>query len=199
MSRFSVAALINWGDHYSTECSPYSWKFFWHNWFTLTSAYLFIATVSPGRQSLRWHPAHKHVALYQRNAQSTKTLKCMYEWQEIAQALFELHLSASESVWSKTHQGGPLSELLLLVLATNRGKHSTALGKQQLLEQHYSWDSNFAASKIVFPPTSVGHVSFQLSKNHWSISPVRSCCALHFHSLFPTRQCNGLSLEDWYK
>lgn len=33
-------------------------------------------------------------------------------------------------------------------------------------------------------------VSFQVTKNHSSTSPVHSCCVLCFHSVFPAHQCN---------
>lgn len=153
MSRFSVAAIINWSDHYSTECSPYSWKLFWHNWFTLTSAYLFIATVSPGQQSERWEVRHalSHVSLFHRNAQ---TLKCVWVTGNCSGTVWAASLSIRVQLVRNTPGRTHLRAAAASAAAVGhkQGQGSTALG-----EFSNSWNSavteapRLLSPKLFFP------------------------------------------------
>lgn len=151
MSRFSVADIINWSYHCSTECSPYSWKLFWHNWFTLTSVYLFIATVSPGQQSVRGERWDMLTNMYPCTRGMHKAQIC--EWQEITQALFELYLH-HQSPAGKKHTGeDPSQSCCCCWPPRGQAQHSFG-GAQQLLEQNCNWAPRLLSSKLFFPNQS---------------------------------------------
>lgn len=127
--------------------------------------------------------AHRHVSLCQRNAQSTKIKTCVS-----GRKLLRHHLSCifqHQSPAGKKHTRDdpsqscccfccccwPQTEASTARLWGNSATPGTELRIQGCCLQN------------CFSHTRVGHISFQLIKNHSSTSPVHTCCVLHFLSV----------------
>lgn len=202
MSRFSVAAVINWSDHYSTECSPYSWKLFWHNWFTLTSAYLFIATASPGQQSVRGERWDMLTDMYHCARGMHKAQKLKHVWVAgncsgtIWAASFSIRVQLVKNTPGMTHLRAAAASAVAVGPKQRQAQHGFG-ETQQLLEQN--WGSKVAVSKTVFPILEWDTSAFSWLKitqvPHLFIRVVFYISFLCWNSN-STRQCNGISLED---
>lgn len=152
MSRFSVAAIINWSYHYSTERSPYSWKLFWHNWFTLTSVYLFIATVSPGQQSLRGERCSQTCVPVPEECTNIKT--CVTDRKSLRLGLINITIFHHQSPAGKNTPGKTHLRAAAAAAAVGHQQGQAQLsfgGTQQLLEPNYNWAPGLLSSKLVLP------------------------------------------------